>query len=299
MQNFSATPHQPSTTLRGRMLHWLSLWGRRLWRSFCFPFQSRRSQVTLQAKASRNFPHSRRDALRQHLIVQPLEEEQSPGDLPLTEVSPEANTDLFEKTLEQAMEPSSDSIAEATFFELATVEVEEPQRSLASSRFKRRGITVSQSAAASADLPFDWVLDHRIAIGPLPRKAWLADFEAQGIQSIISLCAEAEGKLPKVMTQQFRCVRVSLPDSRYRRSLTLCELEEAVDLLHWNVQKQQPVYLHCLAGIERSPLVAIAYLSRYRSMDLLDAVSWLSHVHEKSRPTSAQLKVVRQYLSQA
>ena len=280
------------------MLHWLSLWGRRLWRSFCFPFQSRRSPIPPQVTASRDFPSNRGAAIRQGILVQPLEDELSEK-LPPVGTGSEANSDLLEGTLEQSIESPLDSIAEASFFEPETFESEAPKLSPASSRPRRLRKVVNSRTAASAELPFDWVLDNRIAIGPLPRKAWLTAFEQQGIHSIISLCDEAEGKLPKAMTQQFRCVRVSLPDSRYRRSLTVCELEEAVDLIHWNVQKQQPVYLHCLAGIERSPLVAIAYLSRYRAMDLLDAVGWLSHVHGNSRPTSAQLKVVRQYLNES
>ncbi|NJN29247.1 MAG: dual specificity protein phosphatase family protein [Synechococcales cyanobacterium RM1_1_8] len=148
-------------------------------------------------------------------------------------------------------------------------------------------------------MPFDWVLENRLAIGPLPRKGWLRLLEQQQIRSIISLCAESEGKLPQELHHRFRCARVVLPDSHSGEPLRLAELSEVVDLIHWNLQKRQPVYLHCLAGIERSPLVAIAYLCRHQSMDLLDAAGWLSHVHPPSRPLTAQLQVVRQYLLEA
>lgn len=280
------------------MLHWLSHWGRRLWRSCCYPFQFLppfRSSLPKKAEpdlsedsASRAFPCSRVEAIRQGILVSPKAE--SPLDeFMLDEPVAEAELDL-EDALMLSGEDSVDRIEDAPFFVPDALDTDEPFRSPPMAKVSRK------VKSAGVELPFDWVLENRLAIGALPRKGWAQALEDQGIHSIISLCDEAEGKLPKAITQQFRCVRVPLPDRRYRRSLTVEELGDAVDLIHWHVQKQQPVYLHCLAGIERSPLVAIAYLARYRSMDLLDAVGWLSHVHGQSRPISAQLQVVREYL---
>ena len=282
------------------MLNWLSHWGRRLWRSCCYPFQfwpfrDSRSKVATNVSvdsAAREFPSSRVEAIRQGILVPP-QGETPLNDLALDESGAEAELDL-EEALFLSGEASAEQLVDASLFESSVLEAEgtlsSPKIGEGISRLKR-GVKASEG-----ELPFDWVLDNLLAIGALPRKGWAKDFKDHGIHVILSLCDEAEGKLPKAIAQQFRCVRVPLPDSRYRRSLTVEELGDAVDLIHWHVQKNQPVYLHCLAGIERSPLVAIAYLARHRSMDLLDAVGWLSHVHRRSRPIPAQLQVVRAYL---
>jgi atypical dual specificity phosphatase len=102
--------------------------------------------------------------------------------------------------------------------------------------------------------------------------------------------------LPKAIRQGFRCLRVPLTDSRSVQPLDPFDLGEAVDLIQWNLSKQLPVYVHCLAGMERSPTVCLAYLCRYQQFDLLDALGWLRHVHPATRITGAQLSSVRHYL---
>jgi len=297
------------------MFHWLRRWGGRLWRSCCYPFQVlasklSRTQHRPETSTARNLPSSRSEAIRQGILPPPgtraaselvcgnrkpetgeltngLPKDKSFGATAIT--GPEAVVENSRALFEQ---PAGTAPQNASQF---TATTSTPQPVQTPERAPRPAAKLAPQAAV-AKLPLSWVLEQRLAIGPMPKKSWALGLQGQGIRVVLSLCDEAEGKLPKAIAQQFRCIRVPLPDSRYRRSLALDELEEAVDLIHWHLQKQQPVYLHCLAGIERSPLVAIAYLCRYRAMDLLDAVGWLSHVHGRSRPLPAQLQVVRDYL---
>ncbi len=145
----------------------------------------------------------------------------------------------------------------------------------------------------------DWVLQGELAIGPAPRSDFLPHLLGRRIQVILSLCSEMERPLPKELSDRFRCVRAPLPDSHYARIMEVEELAEAVDILHWNLLKRRPVYIHCLAGIERSPLVCVAYLCRYRQMDLLEALNWMAHVHPPTRPKKTQIQVVQHYLNHA
>ncbi len=153
-------------------------------------------------------------------------------------------------------------------------------------------------AAPPAEPAIDWVLPGALAIGPAPSARFLPHLLARRIAVILSLCDETERSLPPELSDRFCCLRVPLPDSRYARPMEIGELGEAMELIHWYLQKQQPVYVHCLAGIERSPTVCLAYLCQCCQMDLLDALAWVTHVHDRSRPTSAQLEAVRQYLRQ-
>lgn len=143
-----------------------------------------------------------------------------------------------------------------------------------------------------------WIVPGQIAVGgfPLPQK--IPTLLNQGIRVILSLCTEEEGRLTPALQQQFRCVRVALPDSRHSQALEIQDLEAAVDLLHWTVQRRLPVYVHCWAGMERSPLVCIAYLCRHGGWDLWDALNWVKHIHPPAQPTSTQIQVLRRYLTQ-
>lgn len=142
----------------------------------------------------------------------------------------------------------------------------------------------------------DWVIPGKLALGSFPRSPLAVTLTEHRIKVILSVCPESEGQLPKVIRQGFRCLRVPLTDSRSVLPLDPFDLGEAVDLIQWNLNKQLPVYVHCLAGIERSPTVCLAYLCRYQQFDLLDALGWLRHVHPATRITGAQLSSVRHYL---
>jgi atypical dual specificity phosphatase len=142
----------------------------------------------------------------------------------------------------------------------------------------------------------DWVIPGKLAVGGLPRSPLALTLVEHRIKVVLSVCPESEGHLPKAIRQGFRCLRVPLTDSRSVLPLDPFDLGEAVDLIQWNLNKQMPVYVHCLAGMERSPTVCLAYLCRYQQFDLLDALGWLRHVHPATRITGAQLSSVRHYL---
>jgi atypical dual specificity phosphatase len=142
----------------------------------------------------------------------------------------------------------------------------------------------------------DWVIPGKLAVGGFPRSPLALTLTEHRIKVVLSVCPESEGQLPKVIRQGFRCLRVPLTDSRSPQPLDPFDLGEAVDLLQWNLNKKLPVYVHCLAGMERSPTVCLAYLCRYQQFDLLDALGWLRHVHPATRITGAQLSSVRHYL---
>ncbi|MFQ6539990.1 MULTISPECIES: dual specificity protein phosphatase family protein [Aphanothece] len=57
--------------------------------------------------------------------------------------------------------------------------------------------------------------------------------------------------------------------------------------------REGPVYLHCQAGLERSPLVAMAWLMQQRRLDLQAALEYLREVHPASRPQAEQLAALR------
>lgn len=149
--------------------------------------------------------------------------------------------------------------------------------------------------APSSQHAIDWVLPQRLAIGSFPKASAQPVLVRAGIQTIITLCAEHEAWLSPEISQTFQCVRFPLPDSHYMRPLEVKQLELAVELLRESLGNNRRVYIHCLAGVERSPSVCIAYLCRYQEMEVWEALRWMKQVHASTRPTSDQIQVIHQF----
>ena len=138
-----------------------------------------------------------------------------------------------------------------------------------------------------------WVLLNQLAIGALPRAGEGAILAKAKIKAVLSLCAPSEGKLPDDIVRNFRCMRFILPDSQFVLGLEVSQLESAVDLLHQAIQKHGSVYVHCVAGVERSPTVCIAYLCLHHNMELWEALNFLKQARSRAMPTEAQIQVIR------
>ncbi len=68
-------------------------------------------------------------------------------------------------------------------------------------------------------------------------------------------------------------------------------LEAALDDLHSLMRERRRVYLHCNAGLNRAPTLAIAYLRAHRRMSLDEA---LAHV-KKRRACGPFMTVLEDY----
>ncbi|HEY9647659.1 MAG TPA: dual specificity protein phosphatase [Chroococcidiopsis sp.] len=158
-------------------------------------------------------------------------------------------------------------------------------RSSGASRHSSRGLS-----------PVNWVLPGTLALGRLPREGESAPLLDAQIKVIVSLCAPSEGTLPADVQQNFYCVRHILPDSDFYIPLRVDQLATVVHLIHLHIQNEKPVYVHCLAGMERSPTVCIAYLCRYHRVDLWEAINSVRQVRPTALPTNAQLRVIREFI---
>ncbi len=144
--------------------------------------------------------------------------------------------------------------------------------------------------------PLRWVIPQKLAIGSLPTIAHHPRLIAAKIQVIFSLCAAAEGELPTVVKQDFKWIYLPLPDSHYEQLLQVEQLAEAVEILHQCLEANESIYIHCLAGIERSPTVCIAYLCLHKKMELWAALNWLKQIHPRTSPTDMQLKTIHKFM---
>ncbi len=139
----------------------------------------------------------------------------------------------------------------------------------------------------------DWVLTNDLAIGPAPRaERHIKRLKAAGIHGVLSLCSLEEAQPPEGFTDQFQCQRIVLPDHRSPEILTLHQLKSSLLALS-ELRQQGPVFVHCVAAVERSPLICMAWLVQQQQLNPSEALDYLMQVHPGSNPLPRQLSLLK------
>jgi len=71
-----------------------------------------------------------------------------------------------------------------------------------------------------------------------------------------------------------------VPITDFDKGDLLVHLDAAVDAVHAGIAAGAKVYVHCTAGLNRSPTTVIAYLIRHRGLGLDEAVTWVTDRHD-------------------
>lgn len=143
---------------------------------------------------------------------------------------------------------------------------------------------------------FDWVLIGELAVGCAPKNNHhVQRLLDEGIKGVLSLCSEKEASQPDLLSKQMEASRVILPDHRSQRHPTINEVEKALEELK-RLMQFGPVYVHCMAGVERSPLVCIAWLVTQKNLTPERALAYLMEVHPGTCPLPGQLKIMNQFI---
>ncbi len=152
----------------------------------------------------------------------------------------------------------------------------------------------SQPIQESAEsLKYRWIINNQLAVGPLPNATIHQQLKAAGFKAVLSLCAETEGELPIEVTQDFRWNRLVLPDSHYEEKMQMEQLMQAVAIVHSAISQGLPIYVHCLAGMERSPTVCTAYLCLHKNMEVWEALNWVKQSNNRTSLSSSQVQVLQ------
>lgn len=138
----------------------------------------------------------------------------------------------------------------------------------------------------------DWVSRNHLAIGTAPKTLEnLEKIKKEGIGSILTLCSEKECKLPEEINLLFNHSRMYLPDHKAERAMEIKELKKALDELN-KLLKVTPVFIHCVAAMERSPLVCIAWLVKYKNLSFNSALDYMMQAHPGTNPLAKQLNLI-------
>jgi hypothetical protein len=145
--------------------------------------------------------------------------------------------------------------------------------------------------------PFSWLRTRRLAIGGYPhgQEHWQG-LEAAGIGQVFSCCDPGEGSWDP--PAHWPSARLTLPDHRSSAPPSAAQLQQALDQLHGMLTGDQPpLYLHCWAGMERSPLLAVGLLCRLEGIPFFEALAQVRSLHRRARPITAHLVVLEELLS--
>lgn len=145
-----------------------------------------------------------------------------------------------------------------------------------------------------ANFEIAWVLKNKLAIGlPPQNKEDFLIIKNHKIKSVLCLCSESEVDLCEGIQKEFDFNRVVLPDHNYEYPPNAKVIIKALIVLD-SLIKKGPAFVHCKAGVERSPLICIAWLIKFECLNLNDALIYLKEVHKNTNPLDYQLKVLKQ-----
>ena len=138
----------------------------------------------------------------------------------------------------------------------------------------------------------DWVLSNELAVGPAPLKKshfeYLAD---KNIKSILNLCNEEEAPINQDFKSIFNFKRFTLPDHKVNKEIEIHEIKEIINIIE-SLKTSGAVYVHCFAGVERSPLICMAWLISKHKLSPQRALDYLMEVHKGSNPLPSQYKLL-------
>ena len=139
----------------------------------------------------------------------------------------------------------------------------------------------------------DWVLVDELAIGPAPiAERHLQRLDEAGIRAVFSLCDEHEAPPPAHLHSRFECDRLVLPDHRRNKAPEPLQILNALERLK-ALKVVGPVFVHCVAAMERSPLICLAWLVREHHMAPQAALDYLMQVHPGTNPLPYQLALLK------
>ncbi|HEV8338998.1 MAG TPA: dual specificity protein phosphatase family protein [bacterium] len=84
-----------------------------------------------------------------------------------------------------------------------------------------------------------------------------------------------------------------LPIEDWSAQDVIAHLDEGVEALRRLLEDGQVVYLHCTAGVNRSPSIALGYLVRVGGQPIEDALVQLQQARPGARPYPDVLEVLR------
>ncbi len=139
-------------------------------------------------------------------------------------------------------------------------------------------------------LSFSWVLVDELMVGSAPlNNDHLMLLESEGINSVLTLCSSKEVNISEDINKYFIHKSFILPDHTFQKYPQPNEIISVLEILEDLIGKG-PVYVHCFAGIERSPLICMAWLIKKYKMRVNESLRYMMNIHKKTNPLPGQIE---------
>jgi len=126
---------------------------------------------------------------------------------------------------------------------------------------------------------FSWLLDNKLAGSGMPTTHSEIDWVVkQGVRSIVTMTEES---LPYSWIKDVKYLHVPTEDFS---APGMEQIDQAVEFIDQRIRNNEPVMVHCAAGIGRTGTILACYLVKYQKLSTKDAIEKV----RKERPGSIQ-----------
>ena len=141
----------------------------------------------------------------------------------------------------------------------------------------------------------NWILKNKLALGTNPENEdALICLKKFKIRNVLGLCSEKEAKWHIGLENIFNCNRVILPDSRANKLPSNIQITSAYENLK-NFLNDGITFVHCVASIERSPLLCIMLIMEKYNLDIEESLDYVKRMHSLTNPRNEQLFFIKNY----
>ncbi len=126
-----------------------------------------------------------------------------------------------------------------------------------------------------------------LAVGSLVAASDLQALNRHGIRAVVD-ASNREGN-PRFPGIRYHEVRIDDPDER------LAEFLPGVVAFVDEARRRGPVLLHCVAGVSRSPALAVCYLHERHGLSLPEALDHVRSRRVQANPHPLFLRVMQEY----
>lgn len=139
------------------------------------------------------------------------------------------------------------------------------------------------------DFSTDRVIDH-LYIGPWESRTLVSDFNIKHVVSVLSNKERRYSDYPAGLPNDV------LEYSYYAKDEIGFDLKSVFDdclpKIHNAINSKENVLVHCAAGISRSASVIIAYLVKYKKMDMVTAIKTVKDARPSVQPNPSFMKQI-------
>ena len=137
---------------------------------------------------------------------------------------------------------------------------------------------------------FSWVIKNKLAGSALPQSIGAVQWViSQGIKSIVTIREEplADEWIKHVNYLHIMSNDMGVPE--------FDDLIHAVDFIHRRITNNEPVLVHCLAGMGRTGTILACYLVKYKKMSGNEAMQKIREERPGSIQSYPQEEIIFQY----